>query len=199
MERIEFRRTYLYKFSLSVYMFKYVGDISTIYQNIINGFIEKKLIAIDATLGNGYDTDFLSKIFNKVYAFDVQKEAILNYKEKNIENVSLILDSHENFDKYIKENVDCIVYNLGYLPGSDKSITTKKESTLKSLESGLNLLKENGLMIIALYSGHEEGKKEKKAVLSYCENLSKKKFGVIYQQFLNRTNNPPSLVIIEKK
>lgn len=199
MERIEFRRTYLYKFSLSVYMFKYVGDISTIYQNIINGFIEKKLIAIDATLGNGYDTDFLSKVFNKVYAFDVQKEAILNYKEKNIENVSLILDSHENFDKYIKENVDCIVYNLGYLPGSDKSITTKKESTLKSLESGLNLLKENGLMIIALYSGHEEGKKEKKAVLSYCENLSKKKFGVIYQQFLNRTNNPPSLVIIEKK
>lgn len=180
-------------------MFKYVGDISTIYQNIINGFIEKKLIAIDATLGNGYDTDFLSKVFNKVYAFDVQKEAILNYKEKNIENVSLILDSHENFDKYIKENVDCIVYNLGYLPGSDKSITTKKESTLKSLESGLNLLKENGLMIIALYSGHEEGKKEKKAVLSYCENLSKKKFGVIYQQFLNRTNNPPSLVIIEKK
>ncbi len=199
MERIEFRRTYLYKFSLSVYMFKYVGDISTIYQNIINDFIEKKLIAIDATLGNGYDTDFLSKVFNKVYAFDVQKEAILNYKEKNIENVSLILDSHENFDKYIKENVDCIVYNLGYLPGSDKSITTKKESTLKSLESGLNLLKENGLMIIALYSGHEEGKKEKKAVLSYCENLSNKKFGVIYQQFLNRTNNPPSLVIIEKK
>lgn len=199
MERIEFRRTYLYKFSLSVYMFKYVGDISTIYQNIINDFIEKKLIVIDATLGNGYDTDFLSKVFNKVYAFDVQKEAILNYKEKNIENVSLILDSHENFDKYIKENVDCIVYNLGYLPGSDKSITTKKESTLKSLESGLNLLKENGLMIIALYSGHEEGKKEKKAVLSYCENLSKKKFGVIYQQFLNRTNNPPSLVIIEKK
>ena len=180
-------------------MFKYVGDISTIYQNIINDFIEKKLIAIDATLGNGYDTDFLSKIFNKVYAFDVQKAAILNYKEKNIENVSLILDSHENFDKYIKENVDCIVYNLGYLPGSDKSITTTKESTLKSLESGLNLLKENGLMIIALYSGHEEGKKEKKAVLSYCENLSKKKFGVIYQQFLNRTNNPPSLVIIEKK
>ena len=60
-------------------MFKYVGDISTIYQNIINDFIEKKLIAIDATLGNGYDTDFLSKIFNKVYAFDVQKEAILNY------------------------------------------------------------------------------------------------------------------------
>jgi len=34
-------------------MFKYVGDISTIYQNIINDFIEKKLIAIDATLGNG--------------------------------------------------------------------------------------------------------------------------------------------------
>lgn len=180
-------------------MFKYVGDVSEIYQNIINNFVEKKLIAIDATLGNGYDTDFLSKNFNKVYAFDIQEKAILSYKEKNIENVSLILDSHENFDKHIKENVDCIVYNLGYLPGSDKSITTKKDSTLKSLSNGLNLLSENGLMIIALYSGHEEGKEEKEAVLSYCKNLSKKNFGVIYQQFLNRTNNPPSLVIIEKK
>lgn len=180
-------------------MFKYVGDISVIYQNIINDFIEEKNIAIDATLGNGYDTDFLSKNFKKVYSFDIQNEAILNYKHKNIENVSLILDSHENFENYIKENVDCIVYNLGYLPGGDKSITTKEESTLKSLESGLSLLKENGLMIIALYSGHKEGKGEKDAVLNYCKSLSKKRFGVIYQQFLNRTNNPPSLVVIEKK
>ena len=180
-------------------MFKYVGDISLIYQNIINDFIEEKNIAVDATLGNGYDTDFLSKVFKKVYAFDVQKEAVLNYKEKNIHNVSLILDSHENFEEYIKESIDCIVYNLGYLPGGDKSITTKEESTLKSLESGLKLLKENGLMIIALYSGHSEGKSEKDAVLNYCKNLSKKRFGVIYQQFLNRTNNPPSLVVIEKK
>ncbi len=180
-------------------MFKYVGDISVIYQNIISNFIENKSIAIDATLGNGYDTDFLSKNFQKVYAFDIQKEAILNYREKNIHNVSLILDSHENFEKHIRENVDCIVYNLGYLPGGDKSITTKEKSTIKSLESGLNILKENGLMIIALYSGHEEGKYEKDAVLNYCKNLSKKRFGVIYQQFLNRTNNPPSLVVIEKK
>lgn len=180
-------------------MFKYAGDVSVIYQSIIDSFIEKKEVAIDATLGNGHDTDFLSKKFKKVYAFDVQDKAILNYKEKKVENVSLILDSHENFDKHIKESVDCIVYNLGYLPGSDKSITTTKDSTLKSLESGLSFLRENGLMIIALYSGHEQGKDEKEAVLSYSKNLSKKKFGVIYQQFLNRTNNPPSLVIIEKK
>ncbi len=180
-------------------MFKYVGDVSAIYQNLIDSFIEKKEVAIDATLGNGYDTDFLAQRFKKVYAFDIQDKAILNYKEKNIKNVSLILDSHESFAKYIKENVDCIVYNLGYLPGSDKSITTKKESTIKSLDSGLNLLDKNALMIIALYSGHEGGKEEKEAVLSYCKNLSKKRFGVIYQQFLNRTNNPPSLVIIEKK
>lgn len=182
-----------------MFMFKYVGDISLIYQNIINSFITEKDVAIDATLGNGYDTTFLAENFKKVYAFDVQNEAILNYKDKNIENVSLILDSHENFDKYIKESVNCIVYNLGYLPGSDKIITTKKESTLKSLESGLNLLASNGLMIIALYSGHEEGKEEKEAVLSYCKSLSKKRYGVIYQQFLNRTNNPPALVVIEKK
>ena len=50
-------------------MFKYVGDISKISHYIIDKFLENKNIAIDATLGNGYDTDFLSKKFTKVYSF----------------------------------------------------------------------------------------------------------------------------------
>ena len=44
-------------------MFKYVSDVSNIYHNIITSFIENKNIAIDATLGNGHDCDFLSELF----------------------------------------------------------------------------------------------------------------------------------------
>ena len=37
-------------------MFKYVSDISDLSHSIIENHLEKKIIAIDATLGNGYDT-----------------------------------------------------------------------------------------------------------------------------------------------
>lgn len=181
-------------------MFKYVTDVSNIYHNIITTFIEEKKVAIDGTLGNGYDCDFLSDLFEKVYAFDIQEEAVNSYKGKNKENVSVILDSHENFNTYIKEeSVQCIVYNLGYLPGNNKHITTVAESTLKSIEVGLNLLDANGIMIIALYSGHEEGKREKNEVLKLVESLPKNKYGVLHTEFINRAKCAPSLVVIEKK
>ncbi|MDZ4993194.1 rRNA methylase [Clostridium perfringens] len=181
-------------------MFKYVSDVSNLYHNIITSFIEDKNVAIDATLGNGHDCDFLSELFEKVYAFDIQDEAVNSYKSKNKEKVEVILDSHENFELYIKEeNVDCIVYNLGYLPGNNKEVTTVAHSTLKSIEIGLDLLGANGLMIIALYSGHEEGKIEKQAVLDFTSTLPKNKYGVLYTEFTNRAKSAPSLVVIEKK
>ena len=53
-----------------------------------------------------------------------------------------------------------IVYNLGYLPGSDKLLTTKTSSTLLSVEKALSLIAPNGAISITCYPGHEEGKKE---------------------------------------
>lgn len=180
-------------------MFKYVSDVSNIYHNIINSFIDEKNVAIDATLGNGHDCDFLSELFKHVYAFDIQEEAINSYELKNKENVDTILDSHENFKNYITEDINCIVYNLGYLPGNNKEVTTVAHSTLKSIEVGLDLLATNGLMIIALYSGHEEGKIEKDAVLKFTSKLPKNKYGVLHTEFTNRAKSAPSLVVIEKK
>lgn len=182
-------------------MFNYVGDISKISHYIIDNFLENKDIAIDCTLGNGYDTDFLKEKFNKVYSFDIQKCAVDCYKEINgISNkVILINDSHEFIDNYIKEQVDCIIYNLGFLPGGNKEITTMKDSTLKSLYSAIKLLKNGGMMAIACYVGHKEGMIEYNSILDFASNLSKNEFGVLSHQFVNRQNNPPILLIIEKK
>lgn len=181
-------------------MFNYINSFNNIMHNIIaNNKIANNKIVIDATLGNGHDTDFLKDKFEIVYSFDIQEIAINNYKEKNIQNVNIILDSHENFKKYINEEVDCIVYNLGYLPGTNKHITTKTDSTLKSIEEGLELLSKNGMMFIAMYPGHEEGAREKDSILKLAKNLNTKYFGVLYQEFINRPNNPPCLLIIEKK
>lgn len=181
-------------------MFNYVNSFNNILHNIIsaNNIAENKIV-IDATLGNGYDTDFLKDKFEKVYSFDIQEKATKAYIEKNIENVEVFLDSHSNFDIYIKEQVDCIVYNLGYLPGANKDITTTVKSTIISIKKGLNLLKNNGIMFIVMYPGHEEGAKEKEEILKLAKTLNTKQYGVLYQEFINRPNNPPCLLIIERK
>lgn len=180
-------------------MFKYVGDISEISHHIINNFLENKNIAIDGTLGNGYDTDFLADKFNKVYAFDVQNVACENYKNKKKENVNVINDSHHKFKEYINENVDCIMYNLGFLPGGDKNVTTMHETSLQSIKDGLEILNSGGLMTICIYRGHNEGKKEESCILDYVINLPKNKYGVMEHSFLNRSEVAPRLVVIEKK
>lgn len=179
-------------------MYKYVNDISEIAHSIIERFCSNFQTAVDCTLGNGYDTDFLKERFNKVYSFDIQKSAVEKYESRQVQNVTLINDSHDSLALHVKENVDCIMYNLGYLPGGDKNVTTKEESTLSSLHQALHILNPGGIMTIAIYCGHDEGKKEKEAILNLTSKLSKKQFGVMYHSFLNRNDNAPLLLVIEK-
>lgn len=179
-------------------MYRYVGDISALYHNIIENYCTEFYTAIDCTLGNGFDTDFLSEKFHKVFAFDIQESAINQYKTKNKGNVSLICDSHANLTEYVEEKVDCIVFNLGFLPGGNKEITTKAGSTIESIRQSLTLMKEGAIMTIAIYSGHEEGMKEKEAVLNLVAGLPKDDYGVMLHSFFNRNKNAPMLLVIEK-
>ena len=180
-------------------MFKYVGDISEISHYIIDKFLENRDIAVDATLGNGHDTDFLCEIFDKVYSFDIQKSACENYLKKKANNVNVVNDSHHMLKKYIDKNIDCIMYNLGFLPGGDKTITTKSSTSLESIKLGLSMLNSGGIMTICLYRGHEEGKKEESVIIPYLKTVDKSQYGVMYQSFLNRNEKAPILIVIEKK
>lgn len=179
-------------------MFNYVGDISELSHNIVKNYLKNKNIAIDGTLGNGHDTDFLCLNFSKVYSFDIQEQACLKYSNKNKDNVIVIYDSHHKFDNYINENVDCIMYNLGFLPGTSKEITTKHNTSLESIQKGLEILNPGGIMTICIYTGHNEGKKEQSCILDFLEKISKKEYGVMIHQFLNRSKTAPMLVVIEK-
>jgi hypothetical protein len=180
-------------------MFKYVSDISILSHYIIEKFIETKDVAIDATLGNGHDCTFLSSIFKKVYAFEVQKEACINYNSLQKDNVIVINDSHHRFLNYIKEDVNCIIYNLGFLPGGNKNITTLANTTLESIKCGLKILFSGGIMAIAIYRGHNAGLEEESVIIEYAKKLPKDTYGVMIHQYLNRSSNSPVLIIIEKK
>ncbi|MDR3543945.1 MAG: class I SAM-dependent methyltransferase [Desulfosporosinus sp.] len=163
-------------------------------------------IAVDCTMGNGHDTAFLCQLVGekgKIYAFDVQESAIINTKKKLqelnlLERAELILDDHQNIDKYIKENVKLVIFNLGYLPGGNHEITTKKETTLEALQKCLELLEPNGIILCVIYPGHENGKLEKEALGSLTSKLSQKDYNVVNICFTNQINNPPELLCIEK-
>jgi hypothetical protein len=179
-------------------LFKYAGDISKMAQNIILNHCSAFDNAVDCTLGNGNDTDFLSGHFKRVYSFDIQENAVQSYKARLRPNVTLLHESHENIGLHIKTKVDCIMYNLGYLPGGDKNITTIAESSIASIKQGIDILMPGGIMSIAVYTGHQEGKREKDAVIALVERLPKKEYGVIMHTFLNRNEISPFLLIIEK-
>jgi hypothetical protein len=179
-------------------MYKYVGDISLLSHNIILQYGCKFHCAVDSTLGNGHDTDFLAEHFDKVYAFDIQKLATDNYLNKAKNNTIIINDSHDKILQYISEAVDCFIYNLGFLPGGDKSITTEAKSTLKSINAAFELLSPGGIVAISIYCGHEKGKTERELLLDFASNLNKREYGVMLHSFLNRSKDAPLLLIIEK-
>lgn len=165
-------------------------------------------ILIDATCGNGYDSMYLAYKINdggKLYLFDIQKEAINNTKRKltKIENREFntiyINDGHQYLDKYIKEPIDCIIYNLGYLPGLNKRIKTKKESTILSLKKSLKLLNNKGLIILVIYSGHQNGELERNAVIDLASNLNYKKYNVLHYHFINQKNKPSEVVVVKNR
>ncbi|MCB1110997.1 MAG: rRNA methyltransferase [Chlamydiia bacterium] len=156
-------------------------------------------LAIDATCGNGYDTEALAKLnLGHLFVFDIQEAALKATQNRvgKIKNISYYLECHSLFSP-IQEPVALIVYNLGYLPGGDKSLTTKVQTTLLSFEKGLKLLQPGGLLSCMLYPGHPEGLKEKSTLLGWAAALDPKKFQVSHHEALNRSR-APSLLLIQK-
>lgn len=186
---------------------KYINKITEVNKIFLEKIVKKGDVVIDATMGNGYDTVYLGNLVGengKVYAFDVQEEAIVSTRKKVIrdnmeERVELILDGHENLDKYVKEEVGCVVFNLGYLPRAKHVIITKPDTTLQAIQKSLELLKPNGIISIAAYIGHEGGLDEKNHICEYLNKLDQNKYNVLHMEFTNQINNPPQLILVEKK
>lgn len=176
---------------------------------LLQDVIELGDSVVDATMGNGNDTLFFAELVGetgKVYAFDVQQQALDNTTKRLeehhcLQQAQLFLKGHENIDTLISEEeiLSAAVFNLGYLPKSDKSIVTKEDTTIQALEGLLKRLKKKGRIVLVIYDGHDEGKVEKQEVLHFVAELPQEKYSVLNYQFINQRNNPPSLICIEKK
>ena len=139
--------------------------------------------AIDATAGNGQDTAYLAKAVGekgRVLAIDIQPLAIATTRariesEGVAERCELKVADHADLDTLaapLRGKVDCILFNLGYLPGSDHSLTTKPITTGKALRAALGLVRPGGRIVCVAYTGHPGGEVESETVEAFgtsCE------------------------------
>jgi len=185
-------------------------SIAAEVHQFLSRHIEQGDTVIDATLGNGHDALFLAGHIGDeghLFGFDIQAEAI-NNTLKQLANhqldhrATLIMKSHAYMADFIPErfhgHVKCIMFNLGYLPGSDKSVTTLPESTLSALAVALKLLAENGVISILAYSGHPGGADEYSAVKTWAAQLPLEAYKTSVVNLLPEHNSPPEWILISR-
>ena len=178
---------------------------------IISGTLASGAIAVDATVGNGHDTLFLAQqvgVGGRVYGFDIQQTALDNTRARLrqsglLAQVELIHDSHENFFEHIPQHhlgcIAAIMFNLGYLPGSDKNITTDSDSSLKAVSDALRLLQPGaGCLTIITYSGHPGGLEEFSRINDWHRHLDNKQFITDSVCLEYTRKQPPRLLTVKR-
>jgi len=166
---------------------------------------------LDATAGNGHDTVFLAALVNdkgSVIAIDIQQSAIDATRQRSeslglANRVQLVHDSHTQVDTILStrsiNTLSVAIFNLGYLPGGDKSLVTQPQTTISSLEQTLAYIRPGGLLLIVCYPGHPEGAIESKVVNEWASSLNKQQFLAVSYQSLNQPKRPPYIIAIERR
>ncbi len=178
--------------------------------HIVRPYVTPDSTVIDATCGNGHDTLALAQMNPaKLYAFDIQEDAVrattalleANGYRESIADGRFVLRcaAHEEMNQYVARPVTAVLFNLGYLPGGDKEITTKAASTLIAVQAAMELLETDGVICITMYSGHDAGKEEKAALLNFAETLDAKLWHTAYISMPNQKHDPPEILFITRK
>lgn len=168
-------------------------------------------IVVDATAGNGVDTLFLAHLVGaegQVHSFDIQPTALERTRERIVnelphaDHVYYHLCNHAEMNQIIPQahhgSIAAVMFNLGYLPGSDKVTTTNATSTIPALQAATELLRPFGVITTVLYTGHEGGSGEATAVETWAQSLPKQQFDVLRYQFMNRDQAPYLIAIMKK-
>ena len=181
-------------------------DLTGLHKHFILEHLGEGDVAVDFTMGNGNDTLFLSRTVGesgRVYAFDIQEQALISteaHLKENCapENYTLVCASHHRVKEFVPERIKAGMFNLGYLPRSgNKGVTTMRETTMPAVEAAIDLLLPDGVLIVAIYPGHEEGSLEGEMLREYFSTLSKYRICASEFRILNSPTSP-YFFLIEK-
>lgn len=168
--------------------------LTEIAHHLLKLYINSESIMVDATIGNGFDTLFLCLHSKFVYGFDIQQQALIETQKKLLEhsNYQLFLDSHLNIKNHITY-FDGIIFNLGYLPGGNKAISTKALDTLSMMHL-LESFTHHFFALMMVYPGHVEGAKESAYITNW---LKEKQHRYIRVSLENTVNLSPYIILID--
>ncbi|BCJ86770.1 rRNA methyltransferase [Effusibacillus dendaii] len=170
----------------------------------------RRILAVDATVGNGHDTLFLAECVGAnglVYGFDIQSAAIEAASNRLsdarlLQRVVLLEAGHERLAEMLpqdtKGNLQAVMFNLGYLPGGDKSVITRADTTVRALQTALEWLAPQGVITCVIYPGHPGGAEESDRVLQWARTVDQRQAQVLWYRFLNQQNRPPTLLAISR-
>ncbi|WP_373740333.1 class I SAM-dependent methyltransferase [Neisseria sp.] len=184
----------------------YLDNILPFAHKLLKARIRQGDTVLDGTAGNGHDTLLLAQCTGAggtVWAFDIQPAAIAATRARletagAAAQVRLVCAGHETLAAHVCEPLAAAVFNFGWLPGGDKTLTTRTDTSLTALDAALRLLAPDGLLLAALYPGHEAGQHEAAAVSAWAASLPQQRFAVLEYRFTNRRNRPPFLLAVER-
>lgn len=170
-------------------------------------FLRPGDIAVDATMGNGHDTQFLCELVGetgRVYAFDIQPQAVENTRARLkdaglLQRAMLYCLGHEHMEEIIFSPVQAVVFNLGWLPGGDHGITTQWVTTETAVQQALCLLEPEGICVICVYPGHEAGERERVLLVEMLCSLRPQEYNVLRHSFINAGAGSPECFIVQKQ
>ncbi|MEC1695316.1 class I SAM-dependent methyltransferase [Schinkia azotoformans] len=178
--------------------------------SLLQAAVEEGDVTVDATVGNGHDTYVLANLVGprgKVYGFDIQQDALKNahirlQESELYERVELFLKSHDQIESVIPpelhKKIKAAIFNLGYLPGGDKTIVTTPDSSISAVKQLLTMMPPGGIIVLVVYHGHPEGQIERDQLIQYVKTIDQKQAQVLQYQFLNQINHAPFVIAIEK-
>jgi len=173
---------------------------------LLRHFIRPGDNVVDATCGNGSDTLLLAELVGpdgRVWTFDIQREAIAGTARRLAahgfsERVTLVARGHETLAEEIDSPVNAVVFNLGYLPGGDRTVITRPETTAAALEQALGRLTPRGIVVLTVYSGHPGGDAERRLAEEWAAKLRAPSF---HSWRMGQTNVPadaPYVIFVQK-
>lgn len=173
---------------------------------LLGSFLRDGNNAVDATCGNGHDTLLLARlvgVHGHVWGFDVQRQAVEETGRRLAEadlssRVTLLPVGHEELAQHVAVPLQVVLFNLGYLPGGDRGIITRPDTTGIALEQSLGLLAAGGVVIVTVYPGHDGGSEEQHAVEKWAAGLDPRAY---YSWRMGQTNVTPAapyLLLVQK-
>lgn len=173
---------------------------------LLPSFVHDGQHAVDATCGNGNDTVLLARLIGAsghVWGFDIQQQALAETGRKLAEaglsnRVTLLHTGHEELARHVAVPVQAVLFNLGYLPGGDRTIITQPETTASALEQALQLLAPGGIVMVTVYPGHNGGSDEQATVESWASALNPRTYHSWRMGQANVSETAPYLLLVQK-